>query len=74
VIRAATVHPARAIDRTDLGSLAVGAVGDAAVLELRPGRHVHTDSLGETLTADERLVCNGIVTGGDWWPSEETIQ
>ena len=74
VIRAATVHPAKAIDRTDLGSLAVGAVGDAAVLELRPGRHVHTDSLGETLTADERLVCAGIVTGGDWWPSEETAR
>jgi dihydroorotase len=71
VIRTATVHPAKAVDRTDLGRLAVGGIGDAAVLERRPGRHVHTDSMGETLTADERLVCRGIVIGGAWWANEE---
>lgn len=72
VIRTATVHPAAAIGRSDLGSLAPGAIGDATVLERRPGRYVHTDSLGETITASENLFCSGLVTGGSWWPSEET--
>ncbi len=74
VIRAATTRPAAAIGRDDLGSLAPGAIGDATVLERRAGRHVHTDSLGETITADEHLVSAGIVTGGSWWPSGETSQ
>lgn len=74
VIRTATRQPARAIGRSDLGSLAPGAVGDAAVLELRPGRCTHTDSLGETITATERLHCLGIVTGGAWWPNEEAAR
>ncbi|MEZ5905913.1 MAG: amidohydrolase/deacetylase family metallohydrolase [Geminicoccaceae bacterium] len=72
VIRTATLHPAAAIGRNDLGSLAPGAIGDASVLERRPGRYVHTDSLGETITADEHLFCSGLVTAGSWWPSEET--
>lgn len=71
VVRTATTEPAAAIGRSDLGSLEVGAIGDAAILEIRPGKVVHVDSLGETLTADEQLACAGIVTGGSWWPSEE---
>lgn len=71
VIRAATTHPARAIASTELGSLAPGAIGDAAVLELRSGRFTHVDSMGETITADSQLFCDGIVTGGSWWPNEE---
>ncbi|MGN6765220.1 MAG: amidohydrolase/deacetylase family metallohydrolase, partial [Rhizobiaceae bacterium] len=38
VIRAATQHPAQAIARADLGTLAVGSPADAALLELRSGQ------------------------------------
>lgn len=70
VIRTTTKEPAKAIDRSDLGSLAVGAVGDASVLELRRGHYTHVDSVGEQLTASEHLFCDGVVIGGAWWPSE----
>jgi dihydroorotase len=71
VIRTTTKEPAKAINRSDdLGSLAVGAVGDASVLELRRGHYTHVDSVGEHLTASEHLFCDGVVIGGAWWPSD----
>ena len=71
VICATTREPAKAINRSDdLGSLAVGAVGDASVLELRRGHYTHVDSVGEQLTASEHLFCDGVVIGGAWWPSD----
>jgi dihydroorotase len=70
VLRAATQGPAQAIARPDLGTLAVGTVGDVAVLRLRPGRFNFVDAVGASLVADERLVCEGIAIGGTWWPNE----
>jgi hypothetical protein len=37
VIRASTAAPAAVLGRTDIGRLAIGAVGDASVLELEEG-------------------------------------
>ncbi len=71
VIRTTTQEPAKAIGRSDLGTLAVGAVGDASVLELRRGRYTHADCVGEQLTASEHLFCDGVVIGGAWWPSDQ---
>jgi len=70
VIRATTMRPAQAIGRSDLGRLAVGGAGDAAVLKLQPGRFVYTDSVGATLEGSERLVSKGIVVGGKWWAND----
>jgi dihydroorotase len=70
VIRLATVGPARAIGREDLGTLRPGAVGDAAVLDLRHGAFDYVDVLGQTMTGDQRLFCDGVAVGGRWWPSE----
>ena len=70
VLRAATQAPARAIARPDLGTLAVGTVGDVALLRQRPGRFTFVDAVGASLVADQRLVCEGIVVGGTWWPNE----
>ncbi|RUT91517.1 amidohydrolase/deacetylase family metallohydrolase, partial [Mesorhizobium sp. M7A.T.Ca.TU.009.02.1.1] len=70
VLRAATQAPARAIARPDLGTLAVGTVGDVAVLRQRPGRFTFVDAVGASLVADQRLVSEGIVIGGTWWPNE----
>ncbi|TIQ14454.1 MAG: amidohydrolase/deacetylase family metallohydrolase, partial [Mesorhizobium sp.] len=50
--------------------LAVGAVGDIAVLRLRPGRFTFVDAVGASLVAEQRLVSDGIVIGGTWWPNE----
>ncbi|MEO5756460.1 MAG: amidohydrolase/deacetylase family metallohydrolase [Mesorhizobium sp.] len=70
VLRAATQNPAQAIARPDLGTLAVGTVGDVAVLRQRPGRFTFVDAVGASLVADQRLVSEGIAIGGTWWPNE----
>jgi len=65
----ATAAPARALGRSDLGSLRVGAVGDAAVLELMEGRFTYVDAMGETLVGKHRLKSHGVAIGGRWHES-----
>ncbi len=71
IVRATTQTPADAIGRPDLGRVAVGGPGDLSVLALEPGDVTFTDSVGNTLTANERLVSRGIVAGGAWLPNDE---
>jgi dihydroorotase len=55
VVRAATAAPARAIGRSgELGTLAVGAAGDAAVFAVDEGRFPYQDADGNTLDGDRR--------------------
>jgi dihydroorotase len=71
VIRAATTTPALAIGRPDLGSLRPGAVGDVAVLDLRQGRFDYVDAPGQRLEGGQRLFCDGVAVGGEWWAGGE---
>ena len=64
VIRASTTTPAAAIGRPDLGRLAVGAVGDASVVQLAEGAFDYRDVLGETRRGRLRLVASGLVVSG----------
>ena len=64
VLARITVAPARAIGAAELGTLAVGAPADLAVLELRPEPHPLTDSPGETRMAPQRLICHLTVADG----------
>ena len=66
VVRSATVTPARAVGRPDLGTLREGAVGDATVLDLRDGEFQFVDVLGEAIRGNQRLFANGMVIGGKW--------
>lgn len=68
VIRATTASVAAAIRREELGTLRVGAAGDATVLEMRDDAVEHVDVVGEVLHADQRLANAGMVIGGAWWP------
>lgn len=67
VVRAATSSPAAAMKRSDIGSLKVGAAGDAVLLEIEKGPVVYVDAIGQEMKADKRLVPRGIVLGGKWW-------
>lgn len=67
VIAATTANPARALRRDDIGTLRVGAAGDATILVEAAGSFVHTDVLGEQIHTDTRLEHRGIVIGGRWW-------
>jgi len=67
VIRASTATPAAALGRTDIGGLAIGAVGDATLLELAAGEFEYRDVLGETRKGRQRLKPRGLVVAGRWW-------
>ncbi|MGA9865625.1 MAG: amidohydrolase/deacetylase family metallohydrolase [Acetobacteraceae bacterium] len=67
VIRAATINPARAVNREDRGTLKPGLLGDATVLEIEDGEFDYIDSPGDHISGDKRLVCRGTVLGGRWW-------
>jgi dihydroorotase len=70
VLRAATCKPADVIGRPELGRLAVGGPADVALLKLHSGKFGFVDSTGARLVAEQRLVSQGIVAGGVWWPNE----
>ena len=63
-VRAATEAPAKALRRSDLGTLGPGAAGDASVLELEAGEFDYVDSTGERLTGRTRLSARAVVING----------
>ncbi len=67
VIELGTVGPAKAIKRPDLGTLKVGSIGDATVIDVAAGKFDYTDSLGERLVGDKRLLSTGVILAGKWW-------
>jgi dihydroorotase len=71
VIRASTAAPAAALGRADLGHLAVGAVGDATILELVEGEYDFRDVLGETRRGRRRFAVRGLVVAGRRWQVPE---
>ncbi|HEX6111336.1 MAG TPA: amidohydrolase/deacetylase family metallohydrolase [Geminicoccaceae bacterium] len=71
VVSAVTVRPAEALRRSDLGTLAPGAAGDAAVLDVVEGSFDYVDVLGEHLAGERRLEVRHVVVGGTLWHSAE---
>jgi dihydroorotase len=59
-----TVNPARLIGRTDLGSLRLGAIGDAVVLQLQEGRFDFMDSNGAIRSGQQRLAIQTVIKDG----------
>ena len=68
VIRAATVGPAMALGRPDLGSFKPGAAGDASILSHDSGAFDYVDSVGEHVTGAERLSARAVVLAGAYHP------
>jgi len=64
VVERATVNPARAIRRPELGTLSEGAPADVAVIQLERGRFAYLDSGRGKLTGDTRLRCAVTVRDG----------
>ena len=67
VVAASTTAAAAVLNRPDLGTLAVGSVGDASVLSLDEGVFPLEDVEGAVTTARERLFARGVVIGGQWF-------
>lgn len=71
LVERATVNPARAIRRPELGTLNEGEVADIAVMELEEGKFGFLDSGHGRLTGDRRLRCVLTVRNGAIvWDSE----
>ena len=71
VIAAATAAPAAALGRRDLGTLAIGAVGDATILDIEEGDFRFTDALGEEKRSERRLGLRALVIAGRIWHSAQ---
>ena len=67
VVACGTNHAARAIRRPDLGTLQIGAVGEASIFEVREEPTDYTDVVGEVLTGQHRFIAHGLVLDGRWW-------
>jgi dihydroorotase len=61
------VNAAKAINRPELGTLKVGSVGEATVIDVAAGKFDYADSIGERLEGDKRLLSVGVVLAGKWW-------
>lgn len=64
VIRMSTSNPARAIRRTDVGTLRPGTGADVAVLRLDNGKFGYQDARGARLTGVQKLVCEMTLRDG----------
>jgi dihydroorotase len=64
VIRCATDAPARALLRPDLGTFRLGSAGDASIIEWRKGSFDYTDSKGEHLLGQSRLLADRVIING----------
>ena len=68
VITATTLNASNAIGQTgQLGTLDVGAIGDATVIELEDGDFAFDDGNGESVTTDERIAPVLTVKDGKVW-------
>jgi len=75
VIERATVNPARAIRRPELGTLTEGTLADIAVLELRRGRFGFLDCGHGRLVGDKKLFCVLTLRAGEVvWDTEGLTQ
>lgn len=64
VVADTTWHPAREIQRPQLGNLSVGAPADVAVLSEEHGRFGYLDMDNTKLMADTRLICELTIRAG----------
>jgi len=64
VIKRATLNPAKAIKRTDLGTLGEGSVADIAVFSLREGSFGFLDVRGTKMQGTQKLEAELTIRSG----------
>jgi dihydroorotase len=64
VIKRATLNPAKAIKRTDLGNLSVGSAADIAVFSLRKGDFGFLDVRGTKMKGNQKLEAELTIRSG----------
>jgi dihydroorotase len=64
VIERATVRPARAMRRPELGTLAIGAVADIALFQIEQGSYTFHDVQMAARPGNQQLVCTATIVAG----------
>jgi len=64
VIKAASLNPAKAIRRDDLGHLTAGKTGDASIIVLKNQDLLLEDALGKTISFNQNIVPMGTIQDG----------
>ena len=64
VVEQSTWNPARIIQREDLGHLSVGAVADITVLQVASGEFGFTDTAGNRILGDKKLIAELTIREG----------
>ncbi len=67
VLRCATLNAANAIRRPELGTLKVGAPGEASIFDVVRETTEYRDVVGEVIEGEHRFVARGLVLNGQWW-------
>lgn len=67
VIRATTANAAAAIRRPELGTLRPGSAGDATIFTVNDGEFTYTDSTGDRMNGNKKILIDGVVYNGHWW-------
>ncbi len=67
VIRQSTVNAAMALQRPELGTFKPGSAGDATLLYIREGEFDLYDTVGEHISARQKIFAEGVVLKGRWW-------
>jgi dihydroorotase len=67
LVAAATLHPARAIRRPDLGTLKPGVGADASIVRIVQTPTTYTDVEGVAIEGAHRWDSAGLVLSGAWW-------
>jgi dihydroorotase len=67
IVACTTVNAARAIRRSELGTLKPGTAADASIFEVVAAPTEYRDVVGEMIVGEQRLVARGLVLAGRWW-------
>jgi dihydroorotase len=71
VVRRTTIEPAKALNRSDLGTFRPGSAGDASILNHETGIFEYVDAVGERVAGNQRLKAAGVVLAGKYHPCGE---
>ncbi len=74
VVACVTSNAAKVLQRGDLGTLKVGAVGDAAVLDMEDGQFRYPDGLGNETRAHQRFIPVMTIKDGKRWTSGSKLE
>ena len=73
VVACVTSNAARVLQKEDLGTLKEGAIGDAAVLDMKEGEFRYPDGLGNETQAHERFIPVMTVKDGKRWTGSSKL-